>query len=725
MKTLSTKMQAYEYRTGLPYNHILSLTDGTNTYYFSTHQTTITDGDVYPILEQSFSITEGFDIFSRKWVSPSVRVSLSNSRIQRTDDPDWVFPGDLFGGIVYRTAKMYLQVGADMNALSDMLVIFSGVVADTPEIESDRITINLRSPDRAWNIKLPNTIVGDVYAGAPAETINVKIPLVYGEFTASGSLTALMDYSGTGLAAGVQSGLTDNVLPEWVFADHVIEDFDSLWAVHPTVDLAHPGLAYDPIFTENDSGYATATVDTDLELAPYYLARAFSFFVEFQGADATGYDIAADSTITNPEYAFDGNEGTIAIAEGTATSTPYSFFYLNPAISRSSLVEIGGVGWFDGKYQDGADAAGVTSRFGAIYVDNVSGNDCRVSGSGTWSDTAAWQTVDCGVIPGVAPSGLGDYGNWISPAVDGIPLCVTLVHNDGGSAGQEMIEVLEARFRITTTLSGLITGWAALTGKCFEDSWIDSRSSNYSNGDMIEDGVQIVQDLLRERLSLSDTEIDHASFSAAENTGHAMRINLHDDNQMYLYDVIRQLSEQGYFGIYQSADGQWRAVDLDNKTPTADRTIYWGEIKPSSFSLSTTSNVINQLVYKTRFLQEYDDYYQSDTVDDATSQTDYDGTYRYEANWPNIAGTDASTLAAWMVNTTDGIWSKDHAKIRFVLRTFAHIALQVGDYISLDNASFVGHHKLFGDAWTDRVFLITERTPRPDGTEIVAVELYE
>lgn len=287
----------------------------------------------------------------------------------------------------------------------------------------------------------------------------------------------------------------------------------------------------------------------------------------------------------------------------------------------------------------------------------------------------------------------------------------------------DLLRLYEIRINVKFGIRDAASYWAACDGLAF-GAWATTRSTNYSEGDLIKDPMQIIHSIFRDVLGEGDSRIDHASFAAAENTSVEARINLHASNRLSVYKIMAQLANQSTAAVYISAAGMVRAVKLNDKSPAIDRTFKWTDIRANSLSVSMTGGVVNHLTYHHKYQQEYKKFRLSHVESDGTSQSTYNGTFQKTAKWPNITDSSATHVAEWLVNTTDGIISKDHVKIRFSSEGFKDYDLDVGDYIRLDETTVSPSISYPGGMWTDKDFKITNIIYKNNQIDFTAVELY-
>ena len=280
----------------------------------------------------------------------------------------------------------------------------------------------------------------------------------------------------------------------------------------------------------------------------------------------------------------------------------------------------------------------------------------------------------------------------------------------------------EARLKIKFQVERLWPIFAECRGREY-DSWISSRSSAYTSGNMISDPSGIIESILRDELGFVDADIDLTTFIAAENTSVAARLNLHSDNRASAFDTIRQLAEQSTFAYVFTSTGKSRAIELDNTSPTVLRTIPLSHIKGGEIRVSKTSDIINKIIFLSRWQEEYDAFADNTTVDNSTSQTN-NGIRRFEAEWPNIAGSSATHVANHLVGNSNSIWANQHNQIEFETIGLTNADLELGDWISIDYFAADPQFLCFGVSWSGKEFLVVKLAQTLDGTQIQAIELY-
>ena len=746
MRTLSTKFAAYVDRVGIERRYILKVTDGSATYYFSNRPTRLSEGTCYPLLVGGFSVKEGFDVYSKRWTTPTLTVSIRNVPIQLQDTGSWKRVSDLLGEIRYQDAVLYGAIGVDMNSTADMLVIADGLVANAPEATEAKVAIEITDRTRQWDKRLPLRVISEVYTAGPSEFLSLPIPLAYGRFIAESDTEAP-----TGLMRAVQ--VTLGAEPKFVVADHICDDIT--YAYLKVDGLPDVSQFNNCVIDEDDSGLATVTPDRSGSPAYFYLTTKLRPIDDYTGDYVS---TAAGAGVASLPLALDRNSDTYAEvldsgdAGGNMTGVAnFSWDDYSPEATEGGRVSAtdwtieilasfvsAAAGYWAGTY-------GVAEA--RLYYSTSGGTDTYIT-LGTFTPSTS-KTLHSFVID-IEDDPPDFFFRWIEWKLrtrdsenavptysenDIWPFEVRIVlSTDSGvtnpapnatTLDQWLMRIYDIRLKLgnrATSIDRLQT-WAAGNGREY-GSWITSRSSAYSAGAVIEDPVGIVESILRDELGLTSTRIDETSFIASENTSVKARLNLHDNNMITVYEIARQLAEQSTVAFYITAAGKWRAANLGDKTPTTVATIVYTDILPDGLKTSKTEEVVNRLLVSAGWREEFDAYSTFEIVEDTTSQTAFDAELSAEVSWPNIAGTSKDYVAAWLVNSTDGVWSKDHIVIELSLEGWKYIALDAGDTIELDPTSVDPHTLCRGTSWSGLQFLIVNKTIRHDRITLTAVKLY-
>lgn len=758
----STKWKAARNDVRAPEHTIVKLTDGTDTWYFSDIEMILTDGHVYGLLTSVSPITTGVDFFSRKWLRPELKITLSNLRYRKKDGVDqWNRLGDDLKNLHGTVAEIYYMRGERINALADCLKRFTGQVIFQPEYTEDKVVVTVYAADKFIDKTLPVGIVSDSYSDAPIDSLPLKKPIVYGEFK--------FDYNDSrndlGLAVAVLLvelvGFIFVVNGRYLISDHVLNTNDELFI---TTKL-QPGFMWemhDAKITRNvnESGDGTSEISSLLSKVVVYPNEDFAgdFLIDGDQKYIRDHLNARDrnpSTYAKATDFIDEGSGPTDQSEviayfsfpdlgtGDGDNLPAlpSSFLFSPPLSVDVLLEVrleseSGVLW------DAGDALNPT----LYYYHDTNGTDSRVT---IMEFSDAELGVSGGTLKSIDIAGITNINNkvgwhlrtgqYTAPAGTQEPALFLIagrtndntdktLQGDGITDNQNLLRIYTVRLLVTQVMSkeamDFPVAWAACKGREY-GSWITGRSSAYVADALIEDPVGIIESILRDELGRVNADLDLPSFITGENTSVKARINLYEKNQMSALTAVRQIAEQSTLMFLFGADGLARCIDLTNKTPTTNRIIPYSHIKGGHVKVSKTATIRNKMTIKSRWRAEVGKYSDIETVEDTTSTGDAKiGDRTYSASWQNIAGTSKDAVSANLVNNTDGIWSKQHEAIELATFGTMHADLFEGDWIELE-ASSVDHHLLFyGASWSGKQFVILKITQGDNETKIKAVKVW-
>jgi len=261
-------------------------------------------------------------------------------------------------------------------------------------------------------------------------------------------------------------------------------------------------------------------------------------------------------------------------------------------------------------------------------------------------------------------------------------------------------------------------GFASGNGRKFP-SWIDASGwSNSKNaGDLIDTPNFIIASLLIDELGLAHTDLDKASFDAADNTT-TITARLNQINQESAWDIIQKLCEQSTFAFFFSGAGKAKLIPLDNTSPTISRTIPFSHLVANSWQVSKTPIVANYINAKSRWQEEYGAYRDIDIATHGGTDNVFD------AEWKNIAGTSVDNLLAHLITNSNAIWSHEHNQLEISTLGLGYADLEIGDWIMLDGTTVDPHFKAYGQSWDVPQLLIVEIQQTYNSTYIRAIEIY-
>jgi len=662
----------------------------------------------YPLLKSISRINENLNIFTKTHSVADVTIKLHNIKLGFSSNGSKLKATDI-SNLLSEVASLeiYLCAGHNATSTSDMLLRFRGVILQSPSYDSDEITIKAVSWSRKYHRLLPLNIMGDTFTDSPPETENQKIPLAYGSFTIVGNGSdEEFDGSGTGLAKGIKANIND--VPSFLFGDHVSYSFSSIWLDPSDAGVTEPGLFYSNTLETDNSGYTTGSGH----------AKVYTWVHACHNDDENYLVTTSMTPWTNAEKAYDRDVSTYATAIDNVDTGTYQypeacfglnewplaeFFYeIRPQVYWHNISGIG-VGW-SGYLVD-------IENYTAIASFNTSNSSSGFS----WSESTASLATQINASSST-PTGIHLYFGHTSGQKDA----------DSVADNSSLAYVAAMRVECLIKPQEQNVAWGELEGREY-GSWIDSRSSSYSSGDLIDDPAGIIESLLRDELGVTSSYIDEDSFDNAENASIEARINIHSDNEKTSEDTIQQLSEQSTFAFVWTASGLCKLISMkssDWSSPSVNKTIPLSWIKDGKIGVSKTPVFANKISIKSRYQQEYGGIFRdTDTAEDSTSQTNYQ-VRSWSGSWENVCGATVDTLKAYYVNSTNGLWSKEHVQITIETLGYTCADLELGDCIQLDSDSIDPYLKAYGSSWSGIYLCVTKISQGDNSTKIVATELF-
>jgi len=723
MLTRPTDFEQFSQATGEQLDVIVAVSDGTDTWYFSGRPMPAGLGTspVYPMLtgQGHSKLRESADMYGKRFSVSDVTVTLSNRAYHPVSGGRPLRASDLVGGCNGGSLKIYQMAGSDIADIADCMLVFDGNVVTCPSYNRRKVTIRAVDKGKMMNITLPKLTVKDRWGNAPADSRTQPIPVVYGQWDRPDLYAD--DPSGTGMFRGVI--VEDDQTPIYLLSDHELNAADDVHILlsDELVAIKYIGDAYN-----GTQGH-------------WVVGRITICYLDFPlSSTLPGIYDWESHVADDPENAHDGDTGTF-----THTKDNYADSGVNDATDGYGAWAIASdlafrkylltgnpsvaVGYKNLETESGIDHDDIFDVYAYLFYYHNGGDQSVTLGRAvnytnlTYGDTnAAYLPVDGSAIR------LSDLGADLSDEFIFLWRVLTVDYpngiGDGTVDNQQIMKVGELFLRLNFDIDDTEPHcWSSGAGKEY-GSWIDdgARSNPHDAGDVIEDPASIVEDLFRSYLGLGDSDIDVGSFDDALNPSVKARLNLLDTAKMY--DIVREISEQSTFTVFHSGAGKLRAIPLNDKDPSIAAVIPRDRIVDDDIEVSKTGTIINKMTVKSRWHGERGTFIDSGTYEDTVSQSDVQSerTARYE--WKNVAGDSAAHVAQHLVNDFDGLWSKQHVKVRFSTPGFTYSYLQPGDWIRLD-ADVDGITKPYGGSWERKNLLVVETGKGMKTTEITAVEL--
>jgi len=704
MLTRSSIFEELAEREGIQTETIVKITIDSTEYLFSYRPMPrgLNSNPIYPVLQSCGDIEESIDIYSKRLSYDSVSITLS-------DIPFYPNTGDLpkrasalLTEINGAAVDIYFMIGDGITDIADCLHIFSGYVFTAPKLTHDLFTIEAENKIKAEDVIIPSRVIQDEVSTAPTEFKNIPIPLVYGYFHLGTQKEWLVDYvleyPGTGLVKGFP--ISNARYSFYIIADHVI-----------TSDAAFFNLQGPTVIYISYIQQSYTAENSRLLIRPDSIANVCMLIFPVD-ADLPGiYDdesYQADNAANAETYAY-GQYATMPDNESDNTLNMYGLSLWSLAHPELFAQHISNCNLIKAFYTSIVAKAGVTitHMLAYLYYGREEGADERLligDADSSISYVPGQHEIDNGGKSGkdVTSGLLQEYVAALQVASIG--------QNEGDSVldNQDMLDINKFHISLYWTLTERPNEiWCTCKGQRFA-AWIETAGRDnpggFASGRVIEHPIYIIESLYRIQLGLGDDDIDTASFDNAYEEVLEGRINILEQKPMS--DYIRQLAEQSTFAICHSSTGKVRAVKLNDASPETAATIERHHLIDDQMTVIKSSRIINSLTVQSNWHAEYAKFFDRDTYEDSDS-IDTHRTRSAEYKWENISGDAAEHVASAYVNSTDGLWSKEHIQATFSTFGLIHSHLEVGDWISI-STDLDELRTPFGGTWYGKSLLITK-----------------
>ena len=226
---------------------VVKIVKGTSTWLFSDADMQLTDGHVYALLSSEPSVESEVDYVTKDWSVQDVDVEIANIPYKQNTSGAWVSFADEVGAIRNAALSIYVMAGPAQTALSDGILMFSGVVADAATVTISGVKLTASDSARRKNVILPREYITDT-GGASTPAGLRKSPLVWGTFN-----KAYDSSSEYGLV--VCEPLYDQYRKFYLVAGHPCHTLSACFVSQ--AQLPHPSMVISPTLTANDAGRCT------------------------------------------------------------------------------------------------------------------------------------------------------------------------------------------------------------------------------------------------------------------------------------------------------------------------------------------------------------------------------------------------------------------------------------------------------------------------------------
>ncbi len=748
----------------------LILTDGTDTWHFSTKSFELHGSDVtvHDGVTDFGPISHSIDPYSMRYEFANVRVQLNGNWSRRNSDGTWGTIADLVRKAWNRTAQIRWHVGGISQ--SGSLLIFDGTVANIEYTDDGSIDLTLDEREAIKHRTLPQRYATtDIWPKLVTDSIDVPMPLIWGS-PDEGIYHRQTGFHPCMLIENYEvSGATGSM--KYLVSDHVSDFVDAAWFRLRGVDSwakAFAGITS----TLDDGGRTTLEVDIPTVKMYAYVYPTAS------RPTSTATDGAND---VPPGYAFDNDEFTKVSVISESTTEASIILEWTQQGDDSNDPDQNSIAPFE----DFAAAA-----FGLELHRTVKGGVTVTSHKIEVWDGAAWVTFDTSSTTG--SMSLFDFHSeynytgskgalWhlgTGPALgDGDPFKVRVTFTGSGWTANSTVVgyIHEARLRLKIHYPHDLAwskavvyekkgGWADLryrdrdprsfnriefdvSRQVFDPTepigthvfvecqgreygaWIDGggRSNGFNEGQVIERPVFQVESILRDELDMTNASIDQGSFDSTHSSvgGNISFVSIDASSKTGSKQLIELICYEHGFFLFRTHEGKIKAVDYlgtGDLVATLEPTDLVSGLP--TVRLSNINRLANDITISHTATLHDARYVRSNSSTDSASITAYGtvpsgglqlkaDTIRDSALTASLGTTNSERLTDRLIDV-ERLLSRPHRFVKLATVGAKFADGELGDTINLNATAFDPVMKCMGDTWSglDLMIISKEMTER-------------
>lgn len=270
-------------------------------------------------------------------------------------------------------------------------------------------------------------------------------------------------------------------------------------------------------------------------------------------------------------------------------------------------------------------------------------------------------------------------------------------------------------------------------------SWIDadSRNNGYDENQVLQNPIYIIEDILRNELSLTSSDIDYVLFDIAGNDtdGHIKEPFDEDDTRdikfafsQYKFinskELIFRICKQAFTWFWISGDGKAKVRTLFRPSDTfsVDKTIDFSEINLKSLSQTSLNNVRNDITVNYNYdygsTENTSKVNSTDSTSAGNTVDGYNQALEFSFEAEHILD---DTTATKMANGYKEIFKDRKVQIEFDVMTAKHNDLEITDHITFSN--WDSNLKLYGSSFSSDVFIVASISKKVNGCSIKAIKV--
>ena len=626
---------------------------------------------------------------------------------------------------VNRKWELFLNTNETSTLDTAARMIASGVISGDINYDSNNTTLTLFDNTSKYHKRIPtNTVASGTYTNAPTNNIGKPIPMAYGDSHEKGDIGTIPTTHFDRFYNFYKGAFPAIITDKWDVQEEGSEALADSQALH-TMDNEN-------VYVYKNGYYPTLTGTIDVGGNPEieYRGSGASVFVPLSLSNMASESTTGSASVANEENTSDGSFSTLATwtANGATTNNSVATMtFALPQINKlgnysavNTLVRFGTVTDIGGEDDD---VFRFTANSTNVDIDSMSSNSEVKTNIGSLysGKTATWDfegSLQYSLRSGTANESaeIVESGVVVDFTLEDIePHDITEMYEGGNQIkltfqpSMGPLETVSTGYDYniyTRTITGFTPSkidYIYYSGKGRKyGSYIDadSRNQGYNANDLIENPVFIIEDIIRDELSLGSSNIDYASFDTAGNTTNGYLGDIYEDAvsdvkfafAQYKFinskDMFERLGRLCFSYVFVGGDGKFKIKTLrrTDDYSSSDQTIDFHDIDLGKIGKTSLGSVKNSILVKYNHDYGANQNISEATATDSTSQgttvNGYNQTMKLEIEANEILdSTTATKLAEALL-----AFMKDRRNtVEFTCLRPKYNHLEIGDIIDFSN----------------------------------------
>tara|TARA_Y100001934_G_scaffold283850_1_gene408042 strand:- start:8995 stop:11286 length:2292 start_codon:yes stop_codon:yes gene_type:complete len=269
-------------------------------------------------------------------------------------------------------------------------------------------------------------------------------------------------------------------------------------------------------------------------------------------------------------------------------------------------------------------------------------------------------------------------------------------------------------------------------------AWVDdSRDNGYDELSLIENGVYIIEDILRNECGLTSSQIDYATFDTSGNStnGHIVD-TFNEDNVNHIKfafsnykfinskELIDGIAKQCCSYVFLSGDGLFKIKTLrrTGDYSSADKTVDFNDINLKSISKTPLSQVKNDITVNYAFDYQAESFTKSVNTSDSTSYgTGVSGNNQTLKLKLDAFGIIDTTTATQLADAYKELFKDQKVVLDFQCMNPKYNDLEIGDIVKFSN--WDSNIKIYGAAMGTDYYIVQSISKTPSTSSIKAIKV--